>query len=113
VIEDLGFGDLIRSSAELAEVYGPPSNAARRKTIDHLETHCRAFLAASPLVLIATTGGDGRCDVSPRGGPAGFVAAVDERRSSSRTLPGTGGSSRFATSSRTGTSVLSSRAGRG
>jgi pyridoxamine 5'-phosphate oxidase-like protein len=35
-----------------------------RRTLD---AHCRAFIAHSPFVLIATAGADGRCDVSPKG----------------------------------------------
>ena len=38
-----------------------------------------SFIAASPFVMIATRGSDGRLDVSPKGDPAGFVAVLDER----------------------------------
>jgi predicted pyridoxine 5'-phosphate oxidase superfamily flavin-nucleotide-binding protein len=37
------------------------------------------IIAASPLVLQATTAADGSCDVSPRGDPVGSVLVVDER----------------------------------
>jgi PPOX class probable FMN-dependent enzyme len=80
VMEDLGFGSVIGSRDDLAALYGPPSQGVQRKAIDHLDAHCRAFVARSPLVLIATAAGDGRCDVSPRGGPPGFVAVLDDRR---------------------------------
>jgi uncharacterized protein len=75
-----GFGDVIATPDGLAELYGPPSAAVSRKAIDHLDRHCRDFVARSPFVLVATADRDGRCDVSPRGGPPGFVAVLDEHR---------------------------------
>ena len=39
----------------------------------------RAFLAASPFCLVATSGADGSCDVSPKGDPPGFTAVLDDR----------------------------------
>jgi hypothetical protein len=51
----------------------------RNKAIDHIDEICRRFIAASPFVMIATRGADGRLDVSPKGDPAGFVAVLDER----------------------------------
>ena len=39
----------------------------------------RAWLAASPFCVLATADADGRCDVSPKGDPAGsLVHVVDE-----------------------------------
>ena len=49
------------------------------KTINRFDEHCRAFIARSPFVLVATVGEDGTCDVSPRGGPPGFCEVLDER----------------------------------
>ena len=51
-----------------------------RKQIDHLDDHCRSFLAHTPFVIIATAAADGRCDASPKGGPAGFVRVLDDHR---------------------------------
>jgi PPOX class probable FMN-dependent enzyme len=50
------------------------------KQIDHLDGHCRALIAHSPFLVMATAGADGRCDSSPRGGPAGFVRVLDDHR---------------------------------
>lgn len=36
------------------------------------------FIAASPFVLVATSDESGRCDVSPKGGPRGFVKVLDD-----------------------------------
>jgi PPOX class probable FMN-dependent enzyme len=77
---DLGFGATIGTGEDLAALYGPPSEPVRRKVIDRLDDHCRDFVGRSPLVLLATSDARGRCDLSPRGGPPGFVAVLDEHR---------------------------------
>lgn len=74
------FRDAILSSEELAEVYGPPMENILDKIIDRLDSHCRDFIALAPFVLVATADADGRCDVSPKGGPPGFVRVLDEKR---------------------------------
>jgi PPOX class probable FMN-dependent enzyme len=74
------YQDVIASRDELAELYGPPIEAVVQKAIDHLDVHCREFIARSPFVLLATSDGSGRCDVSPKGGPPGFVGVLDEHR---------------------------------
>ncbi len=50
------------------------------KKVGALDEATQAFIGASPFVLLATAAADGSCDVSPRGGPPGFVRVVDERR---------------------------------
>jgi uncharacterized protein len=60
--------------------YGEPSHMSKAKELDHLDQHCRAFIALSPFIVIATSGADGRADASPRGDVLGFVAILDERR---------------------------------
>jgi PPOX class probable FMN-dependent enzyme len=62
------------------ELYRTPSEIVRRKKIGVLDDGCRAVIAATPLVLVATSAADGSCEVSPRGGPAGFVQVLDEHR---------------------------------
>ena len=44
----------ITSVEELQARYGQPNERAARKQIDRLDEHCRAFIAASPFVLLAT-----------------------------------------------------------
>jgi PPOX class probable FMN-dependent enzyme len=74
------FRDVISTHEQLAGLYGPPSDAVAGKAIDHVDSHCRAFVSRSPFVLVATSDRSGRCDVSPKGGPPGFVAVLDENR---------------------------------
>src|SRR3712207_8673182 len=51
---------------------------AVRKDIGRIDELSRSLIAASPMVFVATFSADGRCDVSPRGGPPGFVTVLDE-----------------------------------
>jgi uncharacterized protein len=65
---------------ELREIYPDPAERALRKELDHLDGHCRDFIALSPFVLLSSSSHEGACDVSPKGGPPGFVQVLDERR---------------------------------
>lgn len=68
------------SEEELRRRYAPPLPLIERKQLTRIDHHCRRFIARSPLVLIATSGLDGSCDVSPRGDAPGFVRVLDDRR---------------------------------
>jgi uncharacterized protein len=76
------FGQLVTTEAALRAVVAPPADGSPplAKEIDHLDDHCRDFIARSPLTMLATADARGRCDVSPRGGPAGFVGTLDQHR---------------------------------
>ena len=68
----------IADIATLERLYGAPSGAAVEKEVDYLHPHYRTLIAASPFVVLATSGPDG-LDTSPRGDPAGFVVVEDEK----------------------------------
>ena len=70
----------ISSAAELRELYEEPIDRALRKQIDQLDDHCREYIGCSPFALLATSSPDGRCDVTPRGGPPGFCRVLDDGR---------------------------------
>ncbi len=74
------FKDVVTSEAELRELLGSPSERAVKKDVARLDEHCRAFIARSPFMLLATANAAGRCDVSPKGDAPGFVRVLDERR---------------------------------
>jgi uncharacterized protein len=74
------FGHVIGSEAELRELIGTPTSRSLLKERTGLDEHSRRFIAHSPLILIATAGSDGRCDVSPKGDGPGFVLVLDDRR---------------------------------
>lgn len=63
----------------LSALIGEPSELVCRKITDHLNPLTRQFIERCPLVCLATSDGEGNCDVSPRGDPAGFVHILDER----------------------------------
>jgi PPOX class probable FMN-dependent enzyme len=71
--------DAVPDQEALRQAYELPSEAAVRKQMTELTEPTRRLIACSSLVLVASADADGRCDVSPRGGPAGFVAVLDAR----------------------------------
>ncbi len=71
--------DAVRDQEALRRAYGLPSEAAVRKEMTELTEQTQRLIACSSLVLVASVDAEGRCDVSPRGGPAGFVAVLDAR----------------------------------
>jgi PPOX class probable FMN-dependent enzyme len=73
------FEEVIETRERLRELSKQPSQRARNKVIDHIDDICRRFIAASPFVMVASRGADGRLDLSPKGDPAGFVTVLDEK----------------------------------
>jgi len=71
---------VITDENELRKLLGEPAEVVRSKVTDHVNELTREFIDRSPFVLLATSGADGTCDVSPRGDPPGFVRVIDERR---------------------------------
>jgi PPOX class probable FMN-dependent enzyme len=68
---------LVRTESELDVLYGEPLERSVRKQLDHIDELSRAFIAASPMVLIGTQAA-GAADVSPRGDVPGFVKVADD-----------------------------------
>ena len=58
-------------------MYRPPGRGPIDKVIHRLDEHCVEFLAKSPFFVLSTANSDGVCDGSPKGGPPGFVQALD------------------------------------
>jgi PPOX class probable FMN-dependent enzyme len=77
-MDGMNANHLITDEATLTALYGESSPASLTKEVDYLHPHYRAMIAASPFVVLATSG-PGGLDVSPRGDPAGFVAIEDDR----------------------------------
>ena len=70
--------DEIRSVAELEDaVGGPPLEWVARKARTTLHPLDVQWIGRSPFCMIATSGADGTCDVSPKGDPPGFVRVLD------------------------------------
>jgi PPOX class probable FMN-dependent enzyme len=68
----------ITTEADLRAVLGTPMQRALDKERQAFTTEHREWLAASPFCLVATSDAAGRCDVSPKGDPAGFALVIDE-----------------------------------
>ncbi|BFV55523.1 hypothetical protein KCMC57_up06270 [Kitasatospora sp. CMC57] len=68
----------LTETTQLRELYEHPGPYAYRKQVDHLGEEARRLVGCSSLVMMASTGADGSCDVTPRGGPPGFVSVLDD-----------------------------------
>jgi uncharacterized protein len=64
----------------LRAVYGDINPLAQRKILPRLDRHCRAFIALSPFVVLATGDRHGQMDASPRGDAPGFVLVLDDQK---------------------------------
>ena len=71
--------ETIQDEATLRALLGEPAAIVCAKVSDRIPGSTRGFIERAPLVLLATSGRDGSCDVSPRGDPAGFVRILDVR----------------------------------
>ena len=64
---------------ELTTLYARPSERVLKKEIDHIDAMGRAFIAASPFLVLATGSSQG-LDCSPKGDKPGFVQVEDDGR---------------------------------
>ena len=68
----------VTSLAALEALYATPSDVAQNKAGPRMGAATRAFIAASPFCLLATSG-PGGLHVTPRGDAPGFVTVADDR----------------------------------
>lgn len=61
----------------LAALYARPAERVIKKELDHIDAPGRAFIAASPFLVLATAGAQG-LDCSPKGDKPGFVQVEDD-----------------------------------
>ena len=73
------FSEFVTTEAQFRAVMGNPSHRVLKKHVHALDAHCRAFIAKSPFLLVASSDSEGRMDVSPKGDPAGFVRVLDDQ----------------------------------
>ena len=66
----------VKNYSELRDLYKPPAPRAVQKVLDHLDVHCRNFIALSPLCVLSSAGANGQADASPRGGSARICASA-------------------------------------
>lgn len=67
----------ISTVEQLQTLYKAPHPIVLQKAIPALEQHSQTFIAHSPFVVLSTQTAQGKMDISPRGGPAGFVQVLD------------------------------------
>ena len=74
------FNDPVQSLEDLRNIIGFPSELVTNKVIQRLDKHCNDFINQSPLLFVATSDSNGRCDVSPCGDTAGFIHILDTQK---------------------------------
>jgi len=72
------FDEVISDRRRLRELLPEYDGPFIDKVAGHVTQLARLFIQASPFILIATIGKDGRLDISPKGDPPGFVEVVDD-----------------------------------
>ena len=73
------FSEIVTNETDLRAILGTPTALSANKAVPALDEHCRAFIASSPFLLIASADAQGNMDVSPKGDPAGFVQVLDDK----------------------------------
>src|ERR671914_192717 len=72
------FAGAVERVEQLRDFYDSAMEVAVRKDIGRLDEMARRLIAAAPMLFVATHASGGRADVSPRGGPPGFVTVLDD-----------------------------------
>ena len=67
---------MIADREALRALYRPANPRSVAKELPRLDRHCRRFVELSPFLMLGSSGPSGQ-DVSPRGGPPGFVKTLD------------------------------------
>ena len=86
------FKHVVSSKDELRAIMGEPNPRSLDKETTYLTDACIMFISKAPFMLLATSGKNGRCDVAPKGDPAGFVRVLDEKH---LVIPDRPGNKRF------------------
>jgi len=74
------FEHVLTREAEIRELVGTPVARSLLKEQTRIDVHFSRFIGLSPFLLLATSGADGTCDVSPKGDAPGFVRVLDATR---------------------------------
>ena len=69
--------EVLSTETAIEDVIGKPSSKVLAKVLNSLDDICRAFIARSPFVVVASSDSAGNLDMSPKGDPAGFVCVLD------------------------------------
>lgn len=77
---DDAFPNSIHTVDALRTLYKQPSALVSGKKKPQLDELSAKFVRASPFLLLGTASGEGELEVSPRGGPVGWVKVLDDTR---------------------------------
>lgn len=69
---------IVKTAAELKAILGKDFPSQVAKVIDHIDSHCRAWIERCPFVVISSANAAGAMDLSPKGDPPGFVKVLDK-----------------------------------
>lgn len=69
----------VTSLEQVKEKLDPLHPSQVNKIIGHIDAHCRAWIAKTTFVTLASCDARGNMDVSPKGDPAGFVKVLDDK----------------------------------
>jgi hypothetical protein len=72
-------GNIVTTADGLAALYAKPTERILKKDLDYVNAAGRAFIAASPFLVLATGSQQG-LDCSPKGDKPGFVEVSDDGR---------------------------------
>jgi len=75
----LGGKVYIESKHQLRQLYALPKARAIEKELDLLDEQSIRFIQSSPFVVISTFDEEGKMNISPRGGAAGFVSILSHK----------------------------------
>jgi len=73
------FDGVVSSLESIRHVLREPMPAVVAKQIDYIDDVCRAIIAKSPFIVVASASASGYPDISPKGDPQGFVRILDEK----------------------------------
>jgi PPOX class probable FMN-dependent enzyme len=68
----------ITDAAEVQAILGQPMPNQVKKVIDHIDQHCKAWIARTPFIVLSSINATGAMDVSPKGDQPGFVKVLDK-----------------------------------
>ncbi|WP_072804801.1 MSMEG_1061 family FMN-dependent PPOX-type flavoprotein [Rhodococcoides yunnanense] len=87
-LRDAALAHVLSSVSQLEDLVGEPSELVVTKVGNVVTPAVRAFLDEARFMLLATSGADGTCDVSPRGDARGAVLHLDDRTIAIADRPG-------------------------
>src|SRR5262249_3550730 len=67
----------ISTAADIKAILAAPLPSQVAKVIDHIDSHCRAWIERCPFIVVSSINSSGDMDISPKGDPPGFVKVLD------------------------------------